>query len=321
MAEGLQYRRLDTRAVPSADRFDYWRTLVAPLRLEPVGRLPRDFQVAAESLRVGDDVRLIEMHRGPATARWSRESALAQDRLRLVVFRPADGAAARWYGRDVPLTRGAAALLGATDGWWWTPARLCGIQVDLPRAAVPVSDTELARLNAGRRLVADPVYTTLVRPALTGVAGHLGQLADARLDGLAAVWTSLITMLVASVSGTGAGPAELAPARRVQAARYIAAHLADPGLGPDAVAAALHISRRTLYAALGTDDAGVAAQIRTARLAAARAILADPADQRPIADVAAQVGLTRPAHFSRLFRRQYGQSPRELRAAVLPPGG
>jgi AraC-like DNA-binding protein len=316
MAERLRYRRIDTRTIPPADRFDYWRTIVAPLTLEPVGRVPGEFQVAAESLRLGHDVGVIEMDRGPATTRWSREAALAQDRLRLVVLRPALGAAARWYGRDVPLTRGAAALLGATDGWSLAPTGLCGIQVDLPRAAVPVTDTELARLNAGRRLAADPVYTSLVRPALTGMVGHLGQLAATRADGLAAVWTSLITMLVASVSGTGAGQAELAPARRVQAARFIAAHLADPGLGPDMVAKALHISRRSLYVALGTDDGGVAAQIRTARLAAARASLADPADKRPIADVAAQVGLTRPAHFSRLFRRQYGQSPRELRAAV-----
>ncbi|MGH8921422.1 MAG: helix-turn-helix domain-containing protein, partial [Actinomycetes bacterium] len=123
-----------------------------------------------------------------------------------------------------------------------------------------------------------------------------------------------VTMLVASVSGNGAGEAELAAARRVQTRKFIAAHLADPDLGPDTVAAALHISRRSLYAALGAGDGGIAAQIRRARLAAARAILADPADRRPIADIAAQVGLTNPAHFSRLFRRQYGGSPRELRA-------
>ena len=62
----------------------------------------------------------------------------------------------------------------------------------------------------------------------------------------------------------------------MQARKFIAAHLADPGLGPDTVAAALRLSRRSLYAALGTDEGGVAAQIRRARLAAARAILADP---------------------------------------------
>ena len=314
MADGVRYRRVDTRAIPPADRFDYWRTVVAPLKLEPVDRTPCDFRVSAESLRLGGGIGVIEMDRGPATIRWPRETGVAQGRLRLVVVGPADRAVAHWYGRDVPLTRGTAALLGPTDGWWRVPVRLRGIEVDLPRAAVPVSDTELAGLNAGRRLAADPVYTSLVRPALAGMAGHLGPLAATRLDGLAEVWTSLVTMLVASVSGNGAGEADLAPARRLQARRFIAAHLADPGLGPDMVAAALHISRRSLYAALGTDDDGVAALIRLARLTAARAILADPADRRPIADIAAQVGLTSPAHFSRLFRRQYGLSPREVRA-------
>lgn len=313
MADGLRYRRMDTRAIPPADRFDYWRAMVAPLELEPTDRIPRDFRVSAESLSDGN-ARVIEMNRGPATASWSREVGLAQDRLRLVVLAAADGAAAHWYGRDMPLTRGGAVLLGATDGWWRVPMQMRGIQVDLPRATVPVSDTALAAINARRRLAADPVYASLVRPALVGIAGHLEELAATRLDGFATVWTSLITMLVASVSGNGAGDAELAPARRVQASKFIAAHLADPGLGPDTVAAALHISRRSLYAALDADDGGVAAQIRRARLAAARAILEDPADRRPIADVAAQVGLTSPAHFSRLFRRQYGRSPRELRA-------
>ena len=313
MADGLRYRRMDTRTIPHADRFDYWCSMVAPLKLEPVQRTPRDFRVSAESLSDGG-VGVIEMDRGPATARWGREVGLAQNRLRLVVLGSADGAVAHWYGRDVPLTRGAAALLGPTDGWWRVPVRMRGIQVDLPRTAVPVSDTELAEINVGRRLATDPVYISLVRPALVGMAGQLGQLAATRLNGLAEVWTSLVTMLVTSVSGNGAGAAELAPARRVQAKKFIAAHLADPDLGPDAVAAALHISRRSLYAALGTDDGGIAAQIRQARLAAARAILADPGDRRLIAEIAAQVGLTNPAHFSRLFRRQYGRSPRELRA-------
>jgi AraC-like DNA-binding protein len=314
VADGLRYRRMDTRAIPPADRFDYWRALVAPLMLEPMERPPRDFRVSAESLRFGGGVGLIEMDRGPATTRWSRETGLAQGRVRLVVLAAAPGAIGHWYGRDVPLTRGTAALLGPTDGWWRVPVRMRGIEVDLPRAAVPVSDTVLAQINAGRQLVTDPVYTSLVRPALLGMAGHLEQLATTRLDGLTEVWTSLVTMLAASVSGNGAAEVELAPARRVQATQFIAAHLADPDLGPDAVAAALHISRRSLYAALGTDEGGVAGQIRQARLAAAWAILADPADRRPIADIAAQVGLTSPAHFSRLFRRQYGRSPRELRA-------
>jgi AraC-like DNA-binding protein len=314
MAEGPQYRRMDTRAIPPADRFDYWRAVVAPLTLEPAERPPRDFRVSAESLRVGGDVGVIEMDRGPATTRWLRETGLAQGRLRLVVLAAAPGAVGHWYGHDVPLARGTAALLGPTDGWWRVPVSMRGIEVDLPRAAVPVSDTGLAQINTGQRLATDPVYTSLVRPALVGMAGHLAQLAATRLEGLAEVWASMVTMLAASTTGNGAAAADLAPARRVQARQFITTHLADPGLGPDTVAAALHISRRSLYAALGTDQGGIAAQIRQARLAVAWAILADPTDRRPIADIAAQVGLTSPAHFSRLFHRQYGHSPRELRA-------
>ena len=44
MADGVRYRRMDTRAIPPADRFEYWRALVAPLTLEPVERTPSGWE-------------------------------------------------------------------------------------------------------------------------------------------------------------------------------------------------------------------------------------------------------------------------------------
>lgn len=311
--ERVRYRRTDSRTVPAAERFEYWRAEIAPLKLEPIGRNVRDFRVQEESLTIGADIGIIEMTHGPATTSWGREVGIAQNRLRLIVLGPAPGAAAHWYGRDVPLDHGAVALLGATDGGWRVPANMRGIQVDLPRAKIPISDTQLAELpNA--RLAGDPVFTTLVRPTLTATAGNLAKLARfQQLDRLADVWTSLMTMLIASAADTDAGEQELGPARRLHATTYIAAHLADPDLTPATVAAALHISRRTLYNSLDAGANGIAAQIRTARLAAARTKLVDQTNHDTIADIAAQVGLTNPAHFSRAFHREYGDSPRELR--------
>jgi len=60
---------------------------------------------------------------------------------------------------------------------------------------------------------------------------------------------------------------------------------------------------------------GVAAFIKQRRLKRIHAILADPRDRRPIAEVAYQHGFTGGAHFSRAFRRAFGYSPSEAREA------
>jgi AraC-like DNA-binding protein len=48
--------------------------------------------------------------------------------------------------------------------------------------------------------------------------------------------------------------------------------------------------------------------------------LLDPAlAHEPIGEIAARWGITNPAHFSRLFRAQFGLSPSEYRAVGRPP--
>lgn len=317
----MRYEFFGTPGIDPRDRFEYWRTWYSqavdvPMWLEPTGKLPADFQASAEVL--GDrDVDIVELRCGPAAGSWRQEATEDAARLRLVILAPAPGGAGRWHGHGVALDHGCAVLLGGTDGWWRTGSGLRGMQVNVPRAAVPVSDAQLEVVNARRLLDGNPVFASLVRPVLVGMAGRLKELAGADAAGVGAVWVSLLTLLTRSLTTETAASvdgADVALARRVQARRYIGLHLADPRLSPADVAAALHISRRTLYAALAADSRGIAAQIRQQRLQQARALLADPACNLSITQIAARVGLPGPAHFSRLFRAEYGHSPRELRA-------
>ena len=121
-------------------------------------------------------------------------------------------------------------------------------------------------------------------------------------------------MLVRSLVGDDTSGTDTTKARRLQLQQHIAAHLADPQPSPAKIAEAVHVSRRTLYAALSPDEEGIAAEIRRQRLERARAMLHDPSERRSIAEIAAAVGLPNAAHFSRIFRVRYGVSPRELRA-------
>ena len=156
----------------------------------------------------------------------------------------------------------------------------------------------------------------VIRPALVGIAGHLDALAGSDARALGELWISLVTMLVRSRLGHDQDGIDTATARRFQARRYIRARLADPDLSPSAVADALHVSCRTLYAAFASTEESIAAEIRRQRLERAHALLVDPARPRSIAKVAAAVGFRNASHFSRTFRAEYGANPRDVRAST-----
>jgi AraC-like DNA-binding protein len=92
---------------------------------------------------------------------------------------------------------------------------------------------------------------------------------------------------------------------------YVDHHLLDPGLTPASVAAALHVSLRTLYRSFTGSDHSVAEYIRDARLLAARRELAAAGNSANITLVAQRCGFAGTGYFSRLFSRRFGCLPSE----------
>jgi AraC-like DNA-binding protein len=95
---------------------------------------------------------------------------------------------------------------------------------------------------------------------------------------------------------------------------FIHGQLGDPGLSPAMIAAAHHISLRTLHQLFHDAGITVAGWIRLRRLECCRRDLADPAlADRPVAAVAARWGFSSAADFSRAFRGVHGLPPSEYR--------
>ncbi|WP_278265327.1 AraC family transcriptional regulator [Nocardia sp. AG03] len=102
-------------------------------------------------------------------------------------------------------------------------------------------------------------------------------------------------------------------ALRRRAADFIDRNFADPAVNPDAVAARLHVSRRTLFRAFELQGLSVGRLIRTRRLAAAASALGD--GTRGLRDIADSCGFRTVDQLSRAFRAKYGVTPAAYRTA------
>jgi len=92
-------------------------------------------------------------------------------------------------------------------------------------------------------------------------------------------------------------------------------HLGDPQLSPAGIAAAHHISLRSLHQLFHDEGLTVAGWIRQRRLERCRRDLADPGlAHRPVAAIAARWAFSSAADFSRAFRAAHAMTPSEYRS-------
>lgn len=312
------YQRFDTPGIAVGERFDYWRTWYSeavdtPMRLERVATDRRDFRSFAEVVTAGQ-VKIVEVCCGPALGVWDREGMADRDLLRFAIFYDAAGVTGKWHHNEYRLVNGTPALFGRTGGWWRAPYGYRAIFVTVPRGAVPVDGARLDRIADQQQLQRSPLLDAMVRPMLLGLVGRLALLSATAACDLAAAWLAALTMLARSLSDDHLDGVDLTAARLLSVRRFVIEHLAEPDLSPESVAAALGMSRRSLYRLVAANGEGVASFIRRMRLEYVRNALLDPAHRgRRVADIAAEAGLPDAGRFSRLFHATYGETPRELR--------
>jgi AraC-like DNA-binding protein len=206
------------------------------------------------------------------------------------------------------------------DAWWFRTGAdyVLTFESDVELIGIGTSPQRVPIMGASVTGIADGGDPTLA--ALFTAVGGLAQGVDAApphiqsriLDHLLDIVETISRRAVLERLGSfGRGPAIFA-----EALDHIDAALAEPGLSPRSIAAALHVSVRTLHSAFAPAGASVSETIRGKRLERCRQDLADPAfGSWRVSDIGSRWGFVSHSHFTAAFREAYGATPSAFREA------
>jgi AraC family transcriptional regulator, positive regulator of tynA and feaB len=182
-----------------------------------------------------------------------------------------------------------------------------------PRERVLALCPRLDELSALPSLEGSAPARLLVR-YMNALAVELGQLDAA--GGAAAANAALELLRVAVEPSVPSSRSATRAAMRAELRRYVRTRLQDPLLGPSSIARAYAMSVRALHALFEDADTSVAGLVRSERLARCLEDLRRP-NGGSVTDIAFRWGFCDPAHFSRVFKREFGVTPSEVRHAAL----
>lgn len=185
--------------------------------------------------------------------------------------------------------------------------------VMFPKNMIDIPSTMLGQLTAVRLSGTDGLAAMVV-PFLARMVDNLEALGGTTGPRIAHSTVDLVTTMYARELDFdhSDGDPHQALMRRVR--EYIDANLHSPSLGPAEIAAAHYVSTRHLHGLFKEQGTTVATWIRQRRLQHCRRDLLDPVfSGRPVAAIAARWGFVDAAHFSRVFKAEFGESPSQAR--------
>jgi AraC-like DNA-binding protein len=265
------------------------------------------------------DVVLTRLEAGRHRVMRSMQGLRAQESPYLKIVAPWEGVASvRQHNREASVRRGSWVIYDTSQEYEVAnPEWSEHLIVMLPRQAIVDRGIRLEGLMGrnvgGSSGIARSALETLRSTAqeLPGMAPHLARRAGELL-------VDMVHLSLQELAGQGtAGTQQMALQDRIRA--HVMAHLRDPALSVDSVAAALHCSKRHLHNAFADSQASLGAFIQHSRLELCmRELLLPGHARRTITEVAMDCGFGSSAHFSRAFKAYTGLSPSDFRAMRRP---
>jgi AraC-like DNA-binding protein len=186
-----------------------------------------------------------------------------------------------------------------------------------PRDRVLAVCPRLAELTALPSLAGSGPARLLVR-YMNALAAEVPQLEPAA--GAAAANAALELLRAAVEPRVPTSRTATRAAMRAEIRRYVRTRLQDPMLGPALIARVYAMSVRALHSLFEDADTSVAGLVRSERLSRCLEDLQRP-NGGSVTDIAFRWGFCDAAHFSRVFKREYGATPSEIRQAALAGNG
>jgi AraC-like DNA-binding protein len=312
-----------TDQVPAADVVDFLQDVMAKAWLPMECRPWQSADFCAQFRLSGlGSMQVVVMDVPPATVRRTPEliSQADPDLLKMVLVRGGDSCVVAQDGRQARVSAGEFAMYDTRRPYEVVCGTDRGQPIQMMTFMFPPSLLPLSR-NRIRQLAATSFQagaglgevTSQFLLQLARNIDHYSPAEAARLS--AAALEVLATRLAHEFDVHDWDTPE---ARRhallttVQA--FIQRHLGDTGLSPAMIAAAHHMSLRSLHQLFHDEGLTVAGWIRKRRLECCRHDLSDPSlASRPVAAIAARWGYSSPGDFSRAFRAVHGLPPAEYR--------
>jgi len=287
--------------------FEAWREIMARMfhidRTRAAGDLPRGGMSAAV---LGDVMVNRSIFNAQRLSREPRRIDCTPDHLVLQFYR-SGGFSGEMNGARVRIARGQIAICDLRR-----PLDVQAISSDTVGLTVPrhlLEGVDLSRLPP--RL--DPARERLLAARMMALHHRLPKITCAEAPDLTADLLAALRCLFDPSACTDVLEAPALDADLFSLAeRVIAGALASPDLSPATIAARLQISRATLYR-LFAPFGGVMQHVWDMRLEAVRAALDQPSEPRTLTRLAEDCGFRTASHLSRVFRAQYGATPRDWR--------
>ncbi|MFE1593192.1 helix-turn-helix domain-containing protein [Nocardia sp. NPDC058705] len=308
---------------PRSAARDEWEALMSqtyvPLAVDTHPEAPFYGRVTTGSLTGPDDFSLTALAGSNQAFRRSKgHVARSSDGYLLASIHTKGGACLHQHGRSAPVSGGDMVFYDTTVPYHWTNGSgdwSDSRDFEQVVVQVPIS---LLRDQPGLEQLELPTAVTVPADSAAGVvAGFFRKLArfqheaPAEAEVLAGSALGLIgsAVLLAAGERPTDSPAEALSREHVMV--YLRKRFIDPELSVDEVAAACHISRRTLFRIF---DGGESfnASLRKLRVRHAQSLLIS-SNSHPSGAIAFGSGFASERHFYRAFHRETGMTPGEYR--------